>query len=104
MTAGAHLSLVTVLVRDYDEAIGWYARLPGFALVEDTPLGGGKRWVVVGPQHGTRLLLARAEGPDQKAATGNQAGGRVAFFLTTENFARDHAAMHANGVRFAETP
>ena len=77
----------------------------GFDLVEDTDLGAGKRWVLVAPPGGgTRLLLARAVTPEQRAAVGNQAGGRVFLFLRTDDFERDHAAFAARGVVFAEAP
>lgn len=100
------LSLVTLLVRDYDEAIRWYVDVLGFDLLEDTPLAGDKRWVRVAPPGGPGavFLLARAVTPGQDAAVGWQAGGRVGFFLTTDDFARDHAAMRARGVVFAEPP
>lgn len=100
------LALVTLVVTEYDEAIRWYRDALGFELVEDTPLGPGKRWVVVGPAggDGARLLLAQASDEDQKARIGDQTGGRVAFFLETDDFARDHARMLAAGVRFAEAP
>lgn len=100
------ISAVTLVVPDYDAAIAFYVGALGFALIEDTDLGGGKRWVVVGPAGGvgTRLLLARAEGTEQNLAIGKQTGGRVAFFLTTDDFARDHDAFSKKGVRFLETP
>ncbi|MDH7453197.1 VOC family protein [Luteimonas composti] len=100
------LSLVTVLVADYDEAIAWYTRALGFVLREDAVLGDGKRWVVVAPADdaGCALLLARASEPAQRARIGDQAGGRVAFFLETGDFARDHAAMQSRGVEFLEAP
>ncbi|QJE72795.1 VOC family protein [Aerophototrophica crusticola] len=100
------LALVSLLVRDYDEAIDWYTRSLGFALVVDTDLGQGKRWVVVTPpgSDGTGLLLARATTPEQQAAIGNQSGGRVFLFLHTDDFARDHARLAAAGVRFLEAP
>lgn len=100
------LATVTLVVADYDEAVEYFCEKLGFALFADTGLGGGKRWVVVGPAGGTgaRLLLARADGPGQAAAIGNQAGGRVGFFLETDDFARDHARMVANGVTFLEAP
>ncbi len=102
----AHIGLVTVLVRDYDEAIAFYAGSLGWDLREDTPLDGGKRWVVVGPpgSTGTGLLLARADGAEQDARVGDQTGGRVALFFHTDDFARDHARMRDAGVRFAEEP
>ncbi len=106
MTTGRNLSLVTLVVRDYDEAIGFFVGSLGFSLIEDAPQGDGKRWVIVAPAPclGARLLLARAVTPEQEAAVGRQAGGRVAFFLETDDFTRDHAAMLAKGVRFLEAP
>lgn len=98
------LATVTLVVADYDEAIAWYTQKLGFTLEADIDLGGGKRWVTVSAGGGSRLLLARADGEMQAAAIGNQTGGRVAFFLETDDFARDHAAMIAQGVEFKETP
>jgi catechol 2,3-dioxygenase-like lactoylglutathione lyase family enzyme len=98
------LALVTLIVRDYDEAKAWYTDKLGFSLIEDTNLGGGKRWVVVSPGGGSDFLLAQAKNDAERAAIGNQTGGRVAFFLHTDNFARDHAAMLAKGVNFREAP
>jgi len=100
------IATVTLVVADYDEAIGFYRDRLGFSLLADTDMGGGKRWVVVGPEGGSgaRLLLARADGPAQRQAVGNQTGGRVALFLETDDFARDHAAMLAQGVGFLEAP
>ena len=99
------LALATVVVRFYDEARQWYEDKLGFSLMEDTDLGGGKRWLVVSPgEGGTGFLLAEATNETERAAIGNQTGGRVAFFLHTDNFARDHAAMLAKGVKFRETP
>jgi catechol 2,3-dioxygenase-like lactoylglutathione lyase family enzyme len=100
------IATVTLLVRDYNEATAWFTGILGFDLVEDSPLGDGKRWVIVAPRHGAgcRLLLARASGPEQMARIGDQTGGRVAFFLTTDNFSRDHALLLSRGVVFLETP
>lgn len=103
-----HLSLVTLLVRDYDEAIAWFTGVLGFAVVEDTPVSPEKRWVRLrppgaGPQAAC-VLLGRAVTPAQQAAVGRQGGGRVWLFLQTDDFARDHAAMTARGVRFVESP
>ena len=100
------IGAVAFLVRDYDEAIAWFIRTLDFELVEDTPLGGGKRWVLVAPRggNGTPLLLAKADGDEQQAQVGNQAGGRVFLFLHTDNFARDHERMLAAGVKFREEP
>ncbi len=98
------ISAVALIVPDYDEGIAFYVGTLGFSLLEDSDQGGGKRWVLVAPENGTALLLARAVGDRQQAAIGNQTGGRVGFFLETDDFARDHAAMVANGVQFEEEP
>ncbi len=99
------LAAVTYLVRDYDEAIAWFVGALDFVLVEDVTLSDSKRWVLVeAPGGGSRLLLAKADGAEQEAATGHAAGGRVAFFLHTDDFARDHAAMLARGIHFREAP
>ena len=100
----AHVSLV---VRDYDEAIAWFTEKLGFTLVADEyQPEQDKRWVLVAPpgSAGASILLARAATPDQAAFIGNQAGGRVFLFLQTDDFARDHAAMSAKGVRFVRPP
>jgi catechol 2,3-dioxygenase-like lactoylglutathione lyase family enzyme len=101
-----HISAVTLLVPDYDAGIAFYVGSLGFTLVEDRAMGPTKRWVLVAPpgSRETRLLLAKADGPAQVARVGDQTGGRVGFFLTTDDFARDHAAMLANGVTFREAP
>jgi catechol 2,3-dioxygenase-like lactoylglutathione lyase family enzyme len=99
------IGAITYLVPDYDEAIASFTHLLGFRLVEDTPLGDGKRWVLVSPPGGgPLLLLAKADGPKQAAAIGTQAGGRVFLFLHTDDFEADHRAMLARGVRFREQP
>ncbi|WP_171207259.1 MULTISPECIES: VOC family protein [unclassified Ruegeria] len=100
------LHAVTLVVPDYDTAIAFYTDTLGFTLLQDIDLGDGKRWVRVAPPGSSNgsLLLARAEGPEQSAAIGNQTGGRVGFFLETDDFARDHAAMRAAGVTFEEHP
>ncbi len=97
---------VTLVIRDYDEAIAFFIGPLNFELLQDTPLGGGKRWVVVGPRgsRGTTLLLARVAGSEQEARIGNQTGGRVFLFLHTDDFARDYSTMKARGVRFIEEP
>lgn len=99
-------ALTALVVRDYDEAIAFYRDLVGFDLIEDTDLGGGKRWVVMRPKGGTggSLLLAQASAPEQAARIGDQTGGRVFLFLNTDDFARDHAAMTAKGVRWVREP
>lgn len=100
------IATVALVVRDYHEALGFYCEKLGFDLIEDTALENGKRWVVVAPGsgQGARLLLAKAEGEAQQARVGDQGGGRVMFFLQTEDFAAHHAAMLARGVRFLEAP
>src|SRR5690606_25900652 len=100
------LAMVTLVVSDYDKAIAWFTGKLGVALLSGTPLGDGKRWVVVAPPQGSggRLLLAKAVGEVQSARIGDQTGGRVGFFLETDDFARDHAAFSAAGVRFLEAP
>ncbi len=97
---------VAIVVRDYDEAIAYYTAVLGFELIEDTDLGGGKRWVLVAPREsqGTRLLLAKATTPEQLSHVGNQTGGRVFLFLHTDDFQRDYAAMKAKAVKFNEEP
>lgn len=96
-----HIALVTLVVRDYDEAIAFYTGPLGFELIEDTDRGDGSRWVVVRPPGGeAALLLARAADDTQRPSVGAQTGGRVGFFLYTDDFARDHARMLAAGVRF----
>lgn len=96
------LSLVTLVVPDYDAAIAFYVGTMGFTLVADEPQP-GKRWVVVAPPGGgCQILLARAKNDSERAAIGSQTGGRVSFFLQTDNFAEDHARMLAKGVTFEE--
>lgn len=103
--AERRVATVTLVVADYDAAIRWYVDRAGFALTSDVDLGGGKRWVTVEPVGGgARLLLAKADGAKQAASIGSQTGGRVAFFLETDDFERDHAAMLARGVEFREAP
>jgi catechol 2,3-dioxygenase-like lactoylglutathione lyase family enzyme len=100
------LASITLLVREYEEAIAYYTQKLGFALVENTPLTDDKRWVRIalpGSSHVT-LLLARASTPAQLARVGDQAGGRVFLFLQTNDFWQDHRAMRARGVRFVEEP
>jgi catechol 2,3-dioxygenase-like lactoylglutathione lyase family enzyme len=102
------LATVSLVVRDYDEAIAYYTGALGFRLVEDSPRGPGKRWVVVAPTgagpEGCRLLLARAKNAAELAAVGHQTGGRVFLFLHTDDFERDHRAFAARGVVFLEEP
>jgi catechol 2,3-dioxygenase-like lactoylglutathione lyase family enzyme len=102
---GQSIGVVAIVVRDYDEAIRFYTESLGFALIENTPMEGGKRWVVVRPRGGdTGLLLARAANPEQAARVGDQTGGRVFLFLRTDDFWRDYHAMRGRGVHFIEEP
>jgi len=100
------VSAISLLVPDYDAGISFYVGRLGFTLVEDTQLDDGKRWVLVSPDGGaqTRLLLARAADSAQRAAIGNQTGGRVFLFLKTDDFDADHERFAAAGVRFLESP
>jgi catechol 2,3-dioxygenase-like lactoylglutathione lyase family enzyme len=105
-TATRSITRVSFVVREYDEAIAFFTNVLGFALVEDRPLGDAKRWVVVGPAGGggASLVLARAATPAQQAQVGRAAGGRVAFFLETDDFAHDHRRLLNAGVHFTEAP
>jgi catechol 2,3-dioxygenase-like lactoylglutathione lyase family enzyme len=99
------IATIALVVADYDDAISFYVDKLGFALLSDLDMGAGKRWVTVAPAGGgAKLLLAKADGAAQSAHIGNQTGGRVGFFLETDDFARDHARYVERGVRFLETP
>jgi len=99
------LVAVSVVVPDYDQAIAYYTGVLGFELTADEAREGGKRWVTVRPRGSAcELLLARAASERQQTRIGDQTGGRVAFFLHTDDWARDHAAWSAKGVRFVEGP
>ncbi len=100
------LSAISILVADYDEAISWYCSKLGFELIVDTPMGGGKRWVVVAAnaEAQTRIILAKASGSEQIALIGRQMGGRVGFFLQTDAFDDTYARMVEAGVVFREEP
>ena len=100
------IGYVSLLVRDYDEAISFYVDKLRFTLVEDTDLGGGKRWVLVSPPGsvGSCLLLAKAASPRQEDCVGDQTGGRVFLFLHTDGFWRDYQNMKSDGVKFIEEP
>jgi len=102
----SHLGLLALVVRDYDEAIAYYRDALGFELREDTPREDGSRWVVVQPPGAreTALLLARAATPAQTSRVGDQTGGRVGLFLSTDDFDRDYKRMVAAGVVFEEEP
>jgi lactoylglutathione lyase len=98
--------LLTLVVRDYDEAISFFTDALRFTVVEDKLLGAGKRWVVVAPpaSSGASLLLAKATTAEQLAHVGNQTGGRVFLFLHTTDFWKDYRTMQSRGVKFAEEP
>ncbi len=103
---GQSIACVSLVVRDYDEAIAFFTGCLRFTLVEDKPLGDGKRWVLVAPPGGTgtALLLARAVTPEQASRVGNQTGGRVFLFLHADDFWRDYHEMKSRGVAFIEEP
>ena len=106
MTEARHIAMVAIVVRDYDEAIAWYRDALGFELVEDSDLGNGKRWVRMAPASNATfcLLLAKATSDRQAAAIGDQHGGRVGFFLHTDDFARDHSRLAKAGAMLEEAP
>lgn len=99
----AHIALV---VDDYDEAIAFYTQKLGFRLVQDTPQSATKRWVIVAPPSSTgcSLLLAKGVGDEQRSRIGNQTGGRVFLFLSTDDFDRDYRALCEKGVAFVRPP
>jgi len=101
-----HIGYVALVVRDYDEAIAFYTKTLRFDLIEDTPLGGGKRWVLLAPPNSreTHLLLARASTPEQQSRIGNQTGGRVFLFLHTDDFWRDYHELKSRDVIFHRDP
>ena len=98
------LGMTALVVPDYDEAIAFFRDALGFRLHQDNDLGAGKRWVVMSGLTGARLLLARASNDEQSKAIGNQTGGRVGWFLETDDFAADHGRMAAYGVDFTDGP
>ena len=97
---------ITFLIRDYDEAIAFFTGALNFKLIQDTPLGDGKRWVRVSPpeSNGASLVLAQASTPEQLDHVGNQTGGRVFLFLETSDFWNDYHTMQSRGVQFTEQP
>ncbi|MBP7370837.1 MAG: VOC family protein [Arenimonas sp.] len=100
-----HIGSFALLVSDYDHAIAYYCEKLGFELREDSPLENGKRWVLVAPPGAqTSILLAKAATDSQSTFVGNQTGGRVGFFLHTDDFNRDYALYLARGVKFCEQP
>jgi len=97
---------VALVVRNYDEAIAFFTDTLGFRLIEDTDMGGGKRWVLVGPSEGegTSLLLAQAASAEQASCIGNQTGGRVFLFLHTDDIWRDYQTLTSKNVKFVRGP
>lgn len=99
------IGAITLVVKDYDEAINFYTQKLGFDLIEDTKLNDHKRWVLVSPKGAEScLLIAKAASEKQLESCGNQAGGRVSFFLNTDDFWRDYKKMSRAGVKFLEEP
>jgi lactoylglutathione lyase len=101
------IGYVALLVRGYDEAIEFFTKTLRFTLVEDRSMGNGKRWILVAPPNSPEscsVLLAKASTPEQESRIGNQAGGRVFFFLQTDDFWRDYHDMKTRGVKFNEEP
>lgn len=102
------ISAVTLLVDDYDRGIDFYVNLLGFELVEDTKLSDSKRWILVAPKpfdnRTSSILIAKADTDPQSASIGQQTGGRVSFFLRTDQFDEDYATMRHRGVNFLEEP
>ncbi|HTT24379.1 MAG TPA: VOC family protein [Candidatus Sulfotelmatobacter sp.] len=101
---------VTLVVRDYDEAISFFTKSLGFELIQDTPSkdrqGRDKRWVLIAPRGscGTQILLAKASNEEEADRIGNQTGGRVFLFLRTDDFWRDYKTMREKGVKFVREP
>ncbi len=101
----SHIGAFALVVDDYDRAIAYYTGMLGFELREDSPRENGKRWVLVAPAGAqTAILLAKAADDAQRACIGRQTGGRVGYFLHSDDFARDHALFLARGVQFCEPP
>jgi uncharacterized glyoxalase superfamily protein PhnB len=97
--------MIAIVIDDYDQAIAHYVNDLGFTLIEDTVLTPEKRWVVIAPSsQGARILLAKANNQEQMNAIGNSTGGRVAFFLYTDNFHVTYQLFLSKGIEFTETP
>jgi catechol 2,3-dioxygenase-like lactoylglutathione lyase family enzyme len=98
------LAAITVLVPSYDEGLTFFRDLLGFAVLEDTPLGSGERWLVAAPARsaGAKIVLAVPSDERQRARIGDQTGGRVGYFLFTDGFRSDYETLCAHGVRFLE--
>jgi catechol 2,3-dioxygenase-like lactoylglutathione lyase family enzyme len=100
------IAQLSLLVRDYDEAINFYTEKLGFEIIEDSVLSPDKRWVLIAPKNsdGPFLLLAKAANEEQENRIGNQTGGRVFLFLHTDNFQRDYKNMLSNNIVFIREP
>jgi catechol 2,3-dioxygenase-like lactoylglutathione lyase family enzyme len=100
------ISHISIIVRDYDEAIKFYTEKLHFRLIEDTQLNESKRWVLVAPPGSDSccLLLAKAANDEQKSRIGNQTGGRVFLFLYTDNFKRDFQNLTDNHIKIIREP
>ncbi|MBQ4820461.1 VOC family protein [Aquimarina sp. MMG016] len=100
------IGAITLVVKDYDEAIQFYVDKLNFTLIEDTKLDNTKRWVIISPSKNneTSILLAQAATPEQEKAIGNQSGNRVFLFLHTDDFWKDYNHMKSKGISFLEEP
>jgi uncharacterized glyoxalase superfamily protein PhnB len=99
------LGMIAIVVDEYDSAINHYVNDLGFTLIEDKEMSAEKRWVVIAPgSDGARILIAKASNEQQSAAIGNSTGGRVGFFLYTDNFAETYESYLSRGIEFTETP
>lgn len=104
------IGYISLVVRDYDEAVSYFTEKLGFALIEDSASkdrdGQPKRWILIAPpgSSGTQILLARASTPDEESHIGNQTGGRVFLFLHTDDFWRDYQTMISRGIKFVREP
>jgi uncharacterized glyoxalase superfamily protein PhnB len=100
------IAQISLIVKDYDEAIDFYVNKLGFTLIEDTPLSETKRWIVVAPSPASecKLLLAKASGDEQLSRVGNQTGGRVFLFLHTDDISRDIQKLKENAVKIVRPP
>ena len=101
-----NIVLISILVRDYDEAVEFYTQKLNFDLMTDQKLSDTKRWVIVKPKGSgsCSLLLAKANGDEQQKSIGNQSGGRVFLFLNTDDFERDYNQLLRNGIKIARGP
>ena len=100
------IAQLSLLVRDYDEAINFYTHKLGFEIIEDSVLSPDKRWVLIAPKNsdGPFILLAKAANEEQESRIGNQTGGRVFLFLHTDDFQRDYKNMLSNNIIFIREP